>query len=132
MSSEFAPVHVVMLLALVEYFVFLLFVGSARYRFGVKAPAVSGNADFERYYRVQMNTLEILVIFLPALWTFALFVSIRWAALLGLIFIIGRALYFIGYTRAAEKRSLGFALSSLPTIVLLVGGLLGAGEAWLG
>jgi glutathione S-transferase len=132
MSSEFALIHIVMLLALVEYFVFLLLVGSARYRFGVKAPAISGNADFERYYRVQMNTLEILVIFLPALWSFALFVSIRWAALLGLVFILGRALYFFGYTRAAEKRSLGFALSSLPMLVLLVGGLLGAGEAWLG
>lgn len=126
---SYSLVHLVMLLALLEYFAFLLAVGSARYRFGVKAPATSGQADFERYYRVQMNTLEILVIFIPALWTFALFVSEPVAVGLGLVFIVGRLLYFTGYTKAAEKRSLGFAVSSLPMLVLLAGGIFGAARA---
>ncbi|MFZ9708108.1 MAG: MAPEG family protein [Steroidobacteraceae bacterium] len=128
---SYAPIHFVMLLALLEYFVFLLAVGRARHRFGVAAPATSGNADFERYYRVQMNTLELLVIFIPALWTFALFVSEPVAAALGLVFVLGRLLYFTGYTKAANKRSLGFAISSVPMIVLLVGGLIGAARAAL-
>ena len=126
MSSEYAPIHIVMLVALVEYFGFALAVGRARYRFGVKAPATSGNVDFERYYRAQMNTLEQLIIFIPALWSFAIFVSINWAAGLGALFIVGRLLYFTGYTKAAEKRSAGFGLATLPMLILLIGGIVGA------
>lgn len=126
MSSEYAPIHIVMLVALVEYFGFALAVGRARYRFGVKAPATSGNVDFERYYRAQMNTLEQLIIFIPALWSFAIFVSIMWAAVLGIIFIVGRLLYFTGYVKAAEKRSAGFGLATFAQLFLLIGGIVGA------
>ena len=129
MSADYVPVFLVMLIALVEYFGFAAAVGRARHRFGIKAPATSGNPDFERYYRVQMNTLEILVIFIPALWTFALFVSENVAVILGLVFVVGRLLYFTGYTKAADKRSLGFAISSLPMMILLAGGLFGAARA---
>lgn len=121
-----ALVYVVMMLALLEYFGFSMAVGAARGRFGVKAPATAGHPDFERYYRIQMNTLEQLIIFLPSLWVFATYVSANWAAGLGLIFVIGRFMYFLGYSKAAEKRSWGFAVSSLPMLVLLVGGLVGA------
>lgn len=131
-SGGYAPVFVVMLVALLEYFWFSMAVGRARYRYGVKAPATAGNADFERVYRVQMNTLELLAIFLPSLWAFALFVSPLWATVLGAVFIIGRALYFFGYVKAAEKRSVGFGLSMLPMLVMLVGGLIGAVRAALG
>jgi glutathione S-transferase len=124
--SAFAPVFLVMLLALLEYFGFMMAVGRARYRYGVKAPATAGNEDFERVYRVQMNTLEMLAMFLPALWSFAIFVSPTWAAGLGVVFIIGRLLYFTGYTKAADRRSLGFGLSMFPTLFLLLGGLIGA------
>lgn len=130
--AVYAPVFVVMLLALLEYFWFSMAVGRARYRYGVKAPATSGNEDFERVYRVQMNTLELLAIFLPALWAFALFLSPMWAAILGLVFIVGRLLYFTGYVKAADKRSIGFGLSMFPTLFLLIGGLYGAGRAMLG
>lgn len=129
MSAEYASIHLVTLVALLEYFGFALAVGRARYRFGVKAPATSGNADFERYYRVQMNTLEQLIIFIPALWAFAIFVSVTAATVLGALFIIGRLLYFTGYTKAAEKRSIGFGLSTLPMLVLLIGGIVGAARA---
>jgi len=126
MSAEYAPIHLVMLLALLEYFGFALAVGRARYRYGVKAPATSGNIDFERYYRAQMNTLEQLVIFVPALWSFAIFVSVPWAVGLGVAFIVGRLLYFIGYTKAAEKRSAGFGLATLAQLILLIGGIVSA------
>jgi len=121
-----AKVHMIMLLALVEYFVFTIAVGRARYQFGVKAPATSGQPDFERYYRAQMNTLEQLVIFIPALWSFATFVNGDLAAILGAVFIVGRAMYFVGYVKAAEKRSAGFGLSTLATLALLIGGIIGA------
>jgi glutathione S-transferase len=83
MSADYVPVFLVMLIALVEYFGFAAAVGRARHRFGVKAPSTSGNPDFERYYRVQMNTLEVLIIFIPALWSFAILIDPMWAALLG-------------------------------------------------
>jgi glutathione S-transferase len=127
--AAYAPVSVVMLLALLEYLGFTIAVGRARYRYGVKAPATTGNEDFERVYRVQMNTLEMLAIFVPALWIFAIYVSPAWAAGLGIVFIIGRLLYCTGYTKAADKRSLGFGLSMFPTLFLLVGGLFGAARA---
>ena len=130
--AAYAPVFVVMLLALLEYFGFSIAVGRARYRYGVKAPATAGNEDFERVYRVQMNTLELLAIFLPSLWAFALFVSPVWAAGLGVVFIIGRFMYFTGYVKAADKRSAGFGLSMFPTLFLLLGGLFGAARAMLG
>lgn len=130
--AAYAPVFVVMLLALLEYFGFSIAVGRARYRYGVKAPATAGNEDFERVYRVQMNTLELLAIFLPSLWAFALFVSPMWAAGLGVVFIIGRFMYFTGYVKAADKRSAGFGLSMFPTLFLLLGGLFGAARAMLG
>ena len=126
MSADYVPVFLVMLIALVEYFGFAAAVGRARHRFGVKAPSTSGNPDFERYYRVQMNTLEVLIIFIPALWTFAILIDPMWAALLGAVFIVGRLIFFVGYVKAAEKRSLGFALSSVPMLALLIGGLFGA------
>jgi uncharacterized membrane protein YecN with MAPEG domain len=125
MSAEYAPIHLVMLLALLEYFGFALAVGRARYRYGVKAPATSGNIDFERYYRAQMNTLEQLIIFVPALWSFAIFISVPWAVGLGVAFIVGRLLYFVGYTKAAEKRSAGFGLATFAQLFLLIGGIVG-------
>jgi glutathione S-transferase len=119
-------VYVVMMLALIEYFVFSMAVGRARGRYGVPAPATSGHPDFERYYRIQMNTLEQLIVFVPSLWIFATYVSESWAAGLGAVFVIGRLMYFIGYSKAANKRALGFAVSSLPLLALMIGALVGA------
>jgi glutathione S-transferase len=106
-------------------------VGRARVKYGVKAPEVSGNKDFERFLRVQQNTLEQIVLFLPALWIFANFVSPIAASILGAIWIIGRIVYAWGYYQAAEKRGPGFAISTLATIVLLLGSLVGIGQQLL-
>jgi glutathione S-transferase len=124
--TAMAAVYAVMMLAVLEYYVFGLAVGAARGRHKVPAPATSGNPDFERVYRVQMNTLEQMMVFLPSLWTFALFVSASWAAGLGLVYVLGRAIYFVGYSKAADKRGIGFVIGALPTMALLVGGLYGA------
>ena len=124
-------VHLVIALALVEFLLFGLAVARARARYDVPAPATSGNPAFERYFRVQMNTLEQLVIFVPSILLFAHYVGSYVAAALGLIFVVGRAIYFQGYTKAAEGRHIGFTLSVVPNVVLLVGGLLGAVRAIL-
>lgn len=121
-----ALVHIVVVLALLQFVWFGILVGKARMRHGVKAPATTGNADFERVYRVQMNTLETLVVFIPAIFLFGAYVDARWAAGLGVVYLIGRFLYSAGYSKAAEKRSAGYGLSMLPVLVLLIGGLIGA------
>lgn len=122
-----ALVSIVVALALIQFFWFGLQVGRARVRFGIPAPATSGNPDFERVFRVHMNTLEQLVMFLPSIWIFASYVSPLWAAGLGVVYLVGRFLYAQGYAKAANKRGLGFGLSALPVMILLFGGLVGAG-----
>lgn len=119
-------VTIVIALALIEYSVFGMLVGRARGKYGVEAPAVSGDPIFERYYRVQQNTLEVLVLFIPGVWMFAHYVSANVAAGLGLIFIIGRLLYLRGYVADPKSRGLGFALSFMPALILIIGGLIGA------
>jgi glutathione S-transferase len=124
-------VHLVIVLALVEFVVFGFAVGRARTRYDVPAPATAGHEVFERYYRVQMNTLEQLVLFLPAIVLFGRYLSAPIAAALGVLFIVGRALYFHGYVRSPEKRHFGFGLSFFPNVALLVGALVGVLRALL-
>lgn len=119
-------VAIVTVLALLQYIYFAVLVGQARGKYGVNGPAVTGHPVFERYFRVQMNTLELLVAFLPALWLFARYVSPTWAAVLGGIYIVGRFIYLRSYVADPAKRGLGFGLSMLPTLALLLGGLVGA------
>ncbi len=113
----------VTLLSLLFYFYTSTRVSKARTEFGVKAPATSGHPDFERVFRVQMNTLEWLPIFLPSLWLFAIYVSDWLAALIGLVWIAGRIAYLIGYAQAAAKRGPGFGIQALAAGVLLIGSL---------
>jgi glutathione S-transferase len=110
-------------LAILFYFLTSASVARARVRYGVKLPAISGHPDFERVFRVQMNTLEWLPIFLPSLWLFAIYVSDRWAGVVGLVWIVGRIVYMVGYTQAVARRSPGFFIQALACIVLLLGSL---------
>ena len=122
-------VHVVIALALIEFIVFGYAVGRARARYQVPAPATTGNEVFERYFRVQMNTLEQLIIFLPSILLFAHYFSPDLAAALGALYIIGRAVYFRSYVKDPKKREAGFMLSLIPNLVLLIGALIGAVRA---
>ncbi len=117
---------IVTALALLEYVGISMLVGRARGKYGIKAPATTGHEVFERTFRVHQNTLEQLVVFLPALWLFGMHVSAGWGALLGLGFIVGRALYVQGYVADPEKRGPGFLIGFVANCVLLVGGLIGA------
>jgi len=110
-------------LAIAFYFYTSILVSQARAKFGVKLPAISGNADFERVFRVQMNTLEWMPIFLPSLWLFAIYISDGIAAALGAVWIIGRVLYVIGYSQAVAKRGRGFAVQFMAAAALWAGAL---------
>jgi glutathione S-transferase len=114
---------IVTCLAILFYFFTSIRVARARVAYGVKVPAISGNSDFERVFRVQMNTLEWMPIFLPSLWLFAVYVGDGIAALVGLVWIAGRILYMLGYEQAAEKRSRGFGIQALACGILLLGSL---------
>jgi glutathione S-transferase len=117
-------VAIVTLLALLVYFYMSLRVGQGRGKYNVPAPATTGHPDFERAYRIHMNTLEWLPLFLVSLWLFALsWGSDMIAAGIGLVWIIGRIIYMTGYTKAAEARSTGFGIQALATGVLLFGAL---------
>jgi glutathione S-transferase len=119
-------VAIVVLLALLECYAFGILVGRARGRYNVPAPAIAGHPIFERYMRVHQNTLEQLVVFVPAVWIFGHYLSPRLAAGLGLVFLIGRLVYFRGYVEEPEKRAPGALLSALAILVLVLGALFGA------
>lgn len=125
MSKDFLYPSLVTIVALLMYQIFILLVGRARGTYKLPAPAVTGNADFERVFRVQQNTAEQLHLFIPALWIFSTLVSAVWGSAVGGVWILGRIVYAVGYFQAANKRSLGFAISSLATLILLVGSLVG-------
>ena len=122
-------VYFMIMLALLEYVAMAALVGRAREKFGILAPTMTGHPDFERVIRVHLNTLENLIIFVPAVWIFASYVSALWAAILGFVFVVARAVYAIGYLRAAEKRSIGASVTGLIEGVLVVGCLVGLARA---
>jgi len=121
-----AYVDIVTALALLQFIAFGMQVGRARDKYGVPAPAVTGNEIFERHFRVQQNTLEQLIVFLPGLYLFAHYFNSLWAAGLGLIYLIGRQVYSASYVKDPKSRSAGFGLTLLPMLVLVIGGLIGA------
>lgn len=118
-------VNLVTLCALIEYFVFGWLVGKARVKYAVKAPATSGHEVFDRYFRVQQNTLELLILFVPALWIAAQYWNPLWMAAIGAVYVIGRVLYARGYISDPKARHWGFVLSSVPVIVLILVALAG-------
>ena len=122
-------VHLVIGLALAQFLFFCFAVGKARGTYKVSAPATTGNEIFERYFRVQMNTLEQLIILVPSIVLFAQYSGAYGAyiaAALGVIYLIGRMIYFVSYVKDPKSRSMGYGLSALPVMVLLAGAIIGA------
>ncbi len=120
-------VNLVVLIALLEYIAFILVVGGTRNKYGVAAPSTSGSDQWVRLYRIQVNTTEQLVLFIPAIYGFAYYVSETWAAGIGTIFLLGRLVYFFGYKKAGENRLPGAIMSSWPSYALVIGALIGLG-----
>lgn len=115
----------------VMFYVFLgTRVAAAHEKFGVKLPAMSGHPEFERIHRVHMNTLEWMPIFLPTLWLCAVYLSDIGAAVLGLVWIGGRLLYYAGYRKAVERRTPGFLIQAVVCVLLLIGALAGIMMNW--
>ena len=105
--------------------------GRARYKYGIKAPAISGDPAFERAYRAQMNTLENTVMFLPTLWLAANYGFSGWAGVAGLIWLVGRVWYALAYLKEAGKRGPGFTVSMIGWVAVLVMACIGVGRAML-
>jgi len=124
-----APAAIVIIIAVFEYMTFAFLVGRARARYGVKAPATTGHEVFERYFRVQQNTLELLVMVLPSLWIAASYWDPLLVAAIGAVCLVGRLLYFRGYVREPRARHIGFILSIVPASVLGLGALVGVVRA---
>jgi glutathione S-transferase len=116
---------IVTLLAIALYFFLATRVAAARAKFGVKHPAITGNPDFERIFRVHMNTLEWMPTFLVPLWLCAIYLSDVGAAILGLVWIAGRIAYFLGYRAAVEKRLSGFFIQGAACLLLFIGAAVG-------
>jgi uncharacterized MAPEG superfamily protein len=126
-----APVALVIVIAVIQFFVIGWLVARARVRYGIKAPATTGHEVFERWFRVQQNTLELLIAFIPAISLFAVYVNPNWAAWIGLVYVAGRIVYTRAYVANPSRRSFGFGLSAAPILVLLAGALIGALRAML-
>jgi glutathione S-transferase len=120
------------LLALLLHLFLTMRVGQARSRYRIKAPAVTGNEHFERAYRVQMNTVEQMAFFLPALWLCAVLLSDIAAAVGGLIWVIGRTVYAVSYLNDPAKRGPGVVISTLTQLALWLGAAAGLVRAMVG
>jgi glutathione S-transferase len=116
-------VIIVVVLALIQYIVFSILVGRARGKYDVQAPATSGDPVFDRYFRVQQNTLEQLVVFLPAIFIYSQLGNPMYAAGFGVVYLIGRIIYFRSYVKDPGSRGLGFMLTFLPSVIMLIGAL---------
>jgi glutathione S-transferase len=116
---------IVTLLAVALYFFLATRVAAARGKYGVSLPATTGNPDFERVFRAHTNTLEWMPTFLVPLWLCAFYLSDIGAAALGVVWIVGRVVYFTGYSRAVEKRLPGFFIQALACFLLFLGAAVG-------
>jgi uncharacterized membrane protein YecN with MAPEG domain len=121
--QSYYNVAIVTLVAALVYFGMAAQVARTHTRVGILAPVMTGDAVLERTIRAHANTGEWMPIFLPSMWLFAIYWSATWAAILGLAWIVGRIVYFVGYVAAPEKRFPGFFIQSLAVFALLLGAL---------
>lgn len=125
-------IELIALLALLQFLIYGVLTGRARGASGIKAPAISGDEGFERMYRVQMNTLEMLIAFLPALFLAAKYWPSPLIVVLGLVYLVGRFMYWRAYVSDPSTRGLGFLTSFAPVAILILLGIIGAVLTLLG
>lgn len=125
------PIAIVTVLAVFQAFGFAFLVGKQREKHSVKAPAMTGDPEFERAFRVHQNTVEQMVIFIPALWLFGHYVHALIGAGLGLVFVISRFIYRKSYLNDPTSRTAGFGIGALVMMILMIGGLVGAIISWI-
>ena len=118
-------VALVTLLLIMQFVFFMMMVGMARGASDVKAPAMTGDETFERNVRVHLNTLEQLMITLPAMWVCAYYFNTTLAASMGLVFLVGRFVYRAAYIANPEKRGIGVMIGLLASVVMIFAGLWG-------
>ncbi|KRE88359.1 hypothetical protein ASG87_07025 [Frateuria sp. Soil773] len=128
--SQHLPALVVLLTVLLQFGTAIA-VGRARSKYGIKAPATSGHPAFDRAFRVQMNTLESTLMFLPSLWLAAHYGFAAWAGITGLVWVAGRAWYAAAYLQDAARREGGFALGSIGWLATLALGVYGLIRAFV-
>ena len=121
-------VAIVTVLLLIQYTAYSLLCGLARGKDTVVAPATTGDEKYERAFRVQMNTLEQLIVTIPAMWICAHFFSPLWAAGLGVVFMVGRLIYRQAYMKDPATRGTGMTIGFLANVGLMALGLWGAGS----
>ena len=124
------PIAIVTVIAVFQAFSFAYLVGKQRVKHGVKAPAITGEAEFERAFRIHQNTVEQMVIFIPALWLFGHYMHALTGAGLGLLFVISRIIYRKSYLNDPTSRTAGFGIGALVMMILMIGGLIGALMSW--
>ena len=132
MDFTYPLTGIVTIVSLLIYVWMAMQIGKARSQHSVPVPLTDGPEGFVRVLRVHGNTMEGLILFLPALWLFALTIGDTWAALVGVAYPIGRLIYARGYYVAADKRGTGFAIGLASTIILLLGSLVGLTMATIG
>lgn len=118
-------IELVIIFSVLQFLFFGIMAGKARVKFGVEAPAVTGHEGFERAYRVQMNTLELLILFIPSIVIAGKYWPAAVVAGIGAVYLLGRFIYWRAYVTAPAKRALGFMLSLLPIVVLMLLSLVG-------
>lgn len=119
-------ITIIVLLALVQFQYFGIAVGRARTRHDVKAPAVAGDEVFERFHRAHQNTLEQLVVFIPAIYACGYYANDLLAVACGVAFLTGRAWYFRCYIVDPETRGRGMLVTMLSSVILVISGIIGA------
>ncbi len=119
-------VAIITILALLQFVFFGIQTGKMRAKHGVKAPDIIGDPEFMRMFRVHQNTMEQLVVFIPALWIFSHYFDPKWGAGIGVIYIASRFVYFLGYLKDPAARGKGFGLGFATLMVLAVGSIVGA------
>jgi len=117
---------IVTFLALAQYALFGIQVGVLRGKLNVPAPKETGPEEFERMNRVHLNTAEQLIIFLPALWLQAYYANPLYGAVVGMVYIVGRFIYRAAYLKDPKSRDLGFAMTFIPSAILLIWALVAA------